>query len=908
MESLNNEEMLESLTQLEEMLSSSEGIDNFRDAWNELEDGTKESIKKLFDDGEEFFEMIEDESRSSEDSLKDFQKEISKLKLKPLIEMGEIWEEVGDIIEAVDKDEAEMMQTAGKLNERITEITKAQEDLRTVMDASDKTSESYTDALENLESVCGFAINTEADLALAQSYLASQMDVAANSSAWLLNYLYGISGSTFNSSTWQSQLAALASSGDVAAQVMWGLIQNLKSIDGSSVTMDNGVFTVNNLGAAYKPKQLTGFGTTKPSGSSKSGGSSGGGSGSGSSSYHSEIKDMLDIMDQIQDIQNHYRDMIQEARSYYEEAGYLSAAIKTYEDEKRAVEDNNDVLESNIRKIEKLITAKKKQLSGLSRTSEEYANVADELDGLQQAHQDYTLELMENQTALEEFDNAIEEVKNEIRDMEIELRETIHQAIEDREELNERMLQGTIDVENEVMDVITKRYEKERDMAIEAAEAKREALEQEKAYLREQLEARKALAEEEDKQKELADLQAKLARISADPTRKKEELELRQKIADLRDEMAWDLAEKEVEAQEESIDQQIDSLDEYIEYVEGYYEDLFEHPQKLLEEVEDVMKRTDEEILKFLAENNEEFANSTAATQESMTNAWKDMLMDMRGETETHWDEVESIIAQGDEAIIAFLKENSAEYKAAGKLQAEKYVDEWEKQLSNLKKAYANMYKEISSYDYTPIVPSIPSSGSGSSGGGSSGGTTSKPSTKIYRFRFKQKDGSWSVNYGGTSVYSAFQAAQSAAISYWNKYKGQYGVGEVLRLLQNATASNPGAYLKQFKRGGLANFTGPAWLDGSKSAPERILSPYQTKLFEDMIKTLHAIKINVPSMPAGIYEGDTHAQTITFGDIIIQVDELAEDTDYKDLANHIMEEITERMTRGSAVGGIRRTR
>jgi hypothetical protein len=34
-----------------------------------------------------------------------------------------------------------------------------------------------------------------------------------------------------------------------------------------------------------------------------------------------------------------------------------------------------------------------------------------------------------------------------------------------------------------------------------------------------------------------------------------------------------------------------------------------------------------------------------------------------------------------------------------------------------------------------------------------------------------------------------------------------------------------------FKTGGLADFTGPAWLDGTKSNPEYILNAEQTKAF-----------------------------------------------------------------------------
>ena len=126
------------------------------------------------------------------------------------------------------------------------------------------------------------------------------------------------------------------------------------------------------------------------------------------------------------------------------------------------------------------------------------------------------------------------------------------------------MLEGQIDLENELLDVIKRRYETERDQLIEIAEAKRNALNEELDLLDEQLNARKKLNEQNDRARLLAEKEAQLARVSADPTRKKEELELREEIADLREELAWELAEEEVNAQKKSIEEQIQSIDDYI--------------------------------------------------------------------------------------------------------------------------------------------------------------------------------------------------------------------------------------------------------------------------------------------------------------------------------------------------------
>ena len=369
--------------------------------------------------------------------------------------------------------------------------------------------------------------------------------------------------------------------------------------------------------------------------------------------------------------------------------------------------------------------------------------------------------------------------------------------------------------------------------------------------------------------------------------------------------MAWDLAEQEVEAQKESIDQQINSLDDYIEYVEQYYEDLFNHPQKLIEEMKSIISKTDTEIIEFLKKNSEDYASSTEATQQSMVNSWNEMLMDMHGSIEDYWDEVEQIIAGGDDAIIEFLKANSADYKAAGKLQAEAYVDQWKEQLEALRKAHQEITEEIKNTKYDPVL----SYTGGSNNGGTAGNAgTQSPSQTTYKYRYKTKNGTWSVNYGGSTQEDAFNSAKTDALSYWNKYKSEYGVSEVLRLLNAATVSNPGSYIKQFDIGGLANFTGPAWLDGTKERPERILSPYQTELFEDMIETLHSIKVSTSSMPTITYDKEVSGQSFAFGDIIINVEKLENDADYENMAKRCMEEIMEYMNRGASVGGIRITR
>lgn len=153
-------------------------------------------------------------------------------------------------------------------------------------------------------------------------------------------------------------------------------------------------------------------------------------------------------------------------------------------------------------------------------------------------------------------------------------------------------------------------------------------------------------------------------------------MELEKEIAELREEIAWDLAEEEAEAQKKALEEQIRNIEDYKSAVEGDDEEV--DRADLVAQMEEILKGTDEEIIAWLKEHNQDYAEATKAAQTDMVNTWQDTLDDMNGVIRTHWDEVESIIAQGEDAIIAFLKANSSQYKEASQLQAEAYVEGWQ--------------------------------------------------------------------------------------------------------------------------------------------------------------------------------------------------------------------------------------
>ena len=89
----------------------------------------------------------------------------------------------------------------------------------------------------------------------------------------------------------------------------------------------------------------------------------------------------------------------------------------------------------------------------------------------------------------------------------------------------------------------------------------------------------------------------------------------------------------------------------------------------------------------------------------------------------------------------------------------------------------------------------------------------------------------------GPNTTKAVIAFQKAAKSWYPDVGDADGrVGPKTR---KAFASHP---KYQFETGGLADFTGPAWLDGTKAKPEYVLNAEQTKAFFTLVDVLSSLQ------------------------------------------------------------------
>lgn len=181
----------------------------------------------------------------------------------------------------------------------------------------------------------------------------------------------------------------------------------------------------------------------------------------------------------------------------------------------------------------------------------------------------------------------------------------------------------------------------------------------------------------------------------------------------------------------------------------------------------------------------------------------------------------------------------------------------------------------------------------GSSGSSYGGGSTVKSTTSaktVQRFLNTwfgaglSVDGIW-----GTSSKAALRRVQSligvTADGIWGpRTRAEIGKWVLRRTTPNerAAANRDIAKLPTtvYKTGGLADYTGPAWLDGTKRKPELVLNAQDTQNFIQLKDILSDI------MAGGLPSAESKSGD-NYYDITIEVEELANDYDVDQLAEHV---------------------
>ena len=480
---------------------------------------------------------------------------------------------------------------------------------------------------------------------------------------------------------------------------------------------------------------------------------------------------------------------------------------------------------------------------------EEYKNLPDDMqediDGLVQAFQEQRDALRDTELEMVEYAKTVKEAREEIKDLTIEAENTIVEAVKNREKI--------------------------------LHDARQKALDDEIDMIEKAVEARKKAQEDDKSNKELYKAQEALRRATLDSSGKNNAqlLQLQQ-----------DLEDKQLEIAEKRFEDDMDDRKQWLQDTKDAETETYEYRLEQMtwywEQVQEIMESSTEEIMNFLITWNADYQQQSATQQEQLKEQWESTFTKLKTITESLNDPIDQLKTR--------LSDVTSEIENQS-IKIEALAGQWEK-ATEAKQNYANT-----------------SSGGGTGGGGGrtttdtedrnggdddalpegkkTGGGDSTPtarykigdsveSKKIGAFSKLKKYG-WdsgsnsfvdkyatdqSFLFGGTLKFKVEDVKYSGGEFYY-KEKGSYNNWIKESDLKGGN--------RAFAKGGYVDYTGPAWVDGTKTKPEAFLSAYQTEQIGALAKALDPTTVN----------NATSNSNITFGSVNFNVASMSSAADGK---------------------------
>lgn len=467
-------------------------------------------------------------------------------------------------------------------------------------------------------------------------------------------------------------------------------------------------------------------------------------------------------------------------------------------------------------------------------------HMQEDIDGLVQAFQEERDELRDVESALNVYAEATKAAREEIVAMEIEIENELVEALKNREKI--------------------------------LHEARTKALDDEISMIEEAMEARQKAREDDDSEKELYEAQEALRRATLDSSGKNNSslLQLQQ-----------DLEDKQLEISEKRFEADMEDRMQWLEDTKDAETETYEYRLETMtwywENVAAIQEMGQEAMMQTLIMWNEEYRTQSALQQGEMEREWKFTM-----------DAMKTAADMGAEL---------------GKLTSD---------IVSTTNAVENMTVKVNALagSWRAAASAAGSYSGGSYGGGSGGGYgNSSGGQQIHTDYYKGAINPDAVhgtfgavdknnvkyqpnNIGGVRLTSTGAKAGNVGIAtnssgvpvkdqtLWKLRTGQYFIwnGTKNRYEDAVALSKPvslpgydavfgfpwdpaGSLKKagyKYAEGGIVDYTGPAWVDGTKSKPEAFLNPYQTEQIAALAHNLSGQGVNSATTNSNINFGSVN--------------------------------------------------
>ena len=561
-----------------------------------------------------------------------------------------------------------------------------------------------------------------------------------------------------------------------------------------------------------------------------------------------------------------------------------------------------------------------------------------------------------------EIYQAIEDREKRLKamaDAELELQDTVFNLIKQRYQREQKMIEDNISAKKKALN-------EEKSALSEQLNLRKKLEDQEKKQIKlQQLEAKLAriaadptrAKEAQSLRDEIAELREEMAWEEAEAEVEAQQESIEQQTQSLDDYLAYvqeyyeDLYEhpqKLIEEMKDVMSKTDDEILAWLQQNDTTYENvsaerqarMTEEWQAMLDErkgkvttywdeVYEIAALSDEEIINFLKENSEEYRVASQLQQEALEEGWAEMCERIK---QAYLDTADTINAYHYDPI--------------------------------------DIPVNVNTNTNTGGSGGGGGGSGGGSGGGGGNNNDDTTTTKRFLAKWSTAGYIPQGSITGSSKDAAYSKASDYITKLMNLLIADNPELKKL-YQQNAADAKKSITVSQYAKGGYVKYTGPAWVDGSEHNPEAFLNAEQTRYIASLADALqngtpmksnttdsmsigrihkdsadfanlfnngleHLVSILDPiqsinddildmlkksietyrvtalqQMPdfSAMTTGNTQTNNsnVTFGDVIVQVENLDTEADFEETAERLMGYITERMSRGMSVSGIRIT-
>lgn len=483
-------------------------------------------------------------------------------------------------------------------------------------------------------------------------------------------------------------------------------------------------------------------------------------------------------------------------------------------------------------------------------------------------------------------------------------------------------------LDDKLIEVIQQREDKE----LELTKKKYDAIkEEDNKYLdsvRKMIDKERALREQKNDEDAVRDKERKLAMMKMDTSGiysseiRALEKELKQDYQDLSDKAV----DRMVDQLEEENNARAESMDKDVYYTET----ALERKRELMTDYYDTIKQMDAEAMMQLMQQGEEYVQASATQKEALKQQYLDLIGQGQGAKETLSDgsiaSVQDALEKAQESAtdldnaIKLYGDNAKVTNGEVQTSVSSLAGEYSSLVSiiagngdslvsaynSLRDAIEKCAKKTKELNAEQAKTKLDNSG-GESTGDNTGETgtpiTLAPRTMMFRRKgggytpTKESDAKQSITVyyrGNTSdwtindtIYNMAKVYDENGVEYWvygnevglEKYKKKRAQTKEDRIM-----ASKGVY--KYASGGLVDYTGPAWVDGTKANPEAFLSAADTA---NIAKLRDVLSIAFdPTTPT--YPNSQSTSNATYN-ITIEVDSIASDYDVDQAVSHLQSKI-----------------